>query len=102
MYEPSQTGIVEGTLYQHNVPLISGFKIDHSYTVGDRSVLKLYIHKGFFFRINDNDYKDGTNPFTFLASTNDYSVIPRPENSLRVMNSQSTTLETLSLSSLTT
>ena len=87
LYEPSQTGIVEGTLYQHNVPLISGFKIDHSYTVGDRSVLKLYIHKGFFFRINDNDYKDGTNPFTFLASTNDYSVIPRPENCSTLMTS---------------
>ena len=77
----------DGGLFQENIPLVSGLKVDYKFNVTDEenNGLNLYIHKNFFFKINDNNYKEGTNPFAYLASTADYSIIPSPESCSTLM-----------------
>ena len=77
----------DGGLFQENIPLVSGLKVDYKFSVTDTANggLNLYIRKNFFFKINENNYKEGTNPFAYLASTSDYTIIPAPESCSTLM-----------------
>ena len=45
--------------------------------------LRLYMDISAFWKINDNDYEYGTNPFAFVVKEYDYSVVPQPESCTR-------------------
>ena len=47
--------------------------------------LTLYMEKEHIQKINENNYKEGTNPFAYLATTSDYTIIPSPESCSTLM-----------------
>ena len=49
----------------------------------DNQGLRLYLDYGAFWKINSNDYEYGNNPFAFIATNYDYTVIPAPESCSR-------------------
>ena len=87
-FEWQKVYIAEGAYnYNPKLNLIKDLPYHEEASLGAQPFqsLKLYIEKDHVYKINDNNYKVGTNPFSFLAQTFDYKTVPAPESCTTLM-----------------